>query len=127
EARVLEGVSVALLDERLVLGRRQLGDDPPVVAPSLEVLVGVLHPDDGNLLPPGLLDEAPDVRDDRVAVVCLRHDAVLDVDDEQGGVRPVVERAHDPPFSACWTRGDGRYRSRTCDLVRVKHALYRLS
>ena len=33
EGRVLEGVAVALLDERLCVARNQLGDDLPVVAP----------------------------------------------------------------------------------------------
>jgi hypothetical protein len=61
EDGVLEGVAVALLDERLGVARAQLGDDPPVVAPPLELLVGVLDPDDGDPFPAGLLDEAADI------------------------------------------------------------------
>ena len=98
ERGVLEGVAVALLDQRLGRARRQLGDDLPVVAALLEVLVGVLDPDDGNLLLPGLLDEAADVGDDRVAGVCSPDDAVLHVDDEERGVRPLLECGHGLPF-----------------------------
>ena len=94
ERGVLEGVAVVLLDERLGVARRQLGDDPPLVAPSRELLAGVLDPDDGNLFLPRLLDEAADVRDDGVALVVSLDDTVLHVDDEQRGVRPVLERGH---------------------------------
>jgi hypothetical protein len=79
---VLEGVAVVLLDERLGVARSQLGDDPPVVAPPRKPLVGVLDPDNGDPFPPRLLDKAADVRDDRVALVSPRDDAVLRVDDE---------------------------------------------
>ena len=99
ERGVLEGVAVALLDERLGVVRGQLGDDLPAVAPLRQVLVGVLDPDDGDLLPPCLLDEAADVRDDRVSLVGALDDAVLDVDDEEGGVRPVLECGHDRRLS----------------------------
>ena len=57
----------------------------------------MLDPDHGNLFPPGFLDEAADVRNDRVAVVISRDDALLDVDDEEGGVRAVLECAHGLP------------------------------
>ena len=46
EVRVLERVAVVLLDERLGGARSELGDDPPFVAPPLELLAGVLDPDD---------------------------------------------------------------------------------
>src|SRR5258708_1980046 len=84
---VLEGVAVALLDERLGVTGIQLGDDPPAVAPPRELLVGVLHPDDGDPFPPRPLDEAAHVGDDRVALVRPFDDAVLHVDDKEAGVR----------------------------------------
>ena len=69
EVGVFERVAVVLLDKRLGVVRGQLGDDLPVVAAALETLIGVLHPDNGNVLPSRLLDEAADVGDDRVALV----------------------------------------------------------
>src|SRR6202035_233394 len=90
----LEGVSVILLDERLGLARRQLGDDAPVVASPLKSLIGVLDPDDGDLFAPRLLDQAANVRHDRVAIVSPPHDAVLYVDHEECCVRPVLECTH---------------------------------
>jgi hypothetical protein len=95
---VLEGVAVVLLDERLGVARSQLGDDPPVVALPRKLLVGVLDPDNGDPFPPRLLDKAADVRDDRVALVSPLDDAVLRVDDEECGVRPVLERGHGLPL-----------------------------
>jgi hypothetical protein len=97
EGRVLERVAVALLDERLGVSRSQLGDDPPVVAPPRKVLVGVLDPDDGDPFTPCLLDQAADVRDNRVPLVSPLDDSVLRVDDEKRGVRPVLECGHGPP------------------------------
>ena len=94
EGGVLEGVAVALGDQRLGVVGRQLGDDPPGVAPGRQVLIGVLDPDDGHLLAAGPLDEAADVGDDGVALVRALDDAVLHVDDEQRGVRAVLERGH---------------------------------
>jgi hypothetical protein len=100
EAGVLEGVFIALLDQGLGVARGQLRDDLPLVAPPRELLVGVLDPDDGDLLPPGLLDEAADVRDDRVSLVRALEGAVLHVDDEDRGVRSVIECGHGPPDHA---------------------------
>jgi len=99
EGGVLEGVTVVLLDERLGIARSQLGDDPPVVAPPRKLLVGVLDPDNGDVFPPCLLDKAADLRDDRIALVSLIDDAVLHIDDEEGGVGPVLECRHDLPRS----------------------------
>ena len=87
----LEGVVVALLDQRLGAARSQLGDDPPVVAAPREMLVGVLDPDDGDPFPPRLLDKAADVRDNRGALVRPRDDALLHVDDEERGGPAVLE------------------------------------
>jgi len=98
EVRVLERVAVALLDERLDVAPSQLGDDPPFVAPPLELLAGVLDPDDGDPFAPRLLDQAADVRDDRVALVSAVDDACLHVDDEERGVRPVLDCGHGLPF-----------------------------
>jgi hypothetical protein len=54
----------------------------------------VLDPDNGDPFPSRLLDKAADVRDDRVALVRPPDDAVLYVDDEQCGVRPIQECGH---------------------------------
>jgi hypothetical protein len=94
EGGVLEGVAVVLLDERLVVLRSQLGDDPPRLAPPRKLLVGVLDPDNGDLFPPRLVDKAADVRDDRVALVRSLDDAILHVDDQERGVRPILECGH---------------------------------
>jgi hypothetical protein len=96
---VLEGVAVALLDERLGVARRQLGDDPPVVTSRGEFLVGMLDPDHGDPFSPRLLDQAADVRDDRIAFVSPADDAVLYVDDKERGVRPVLECGHGLPLT----------------------------
>ena len=45
-------------------------------------------------VPARLVDEAADVGDDRVAFVRPRHDPVLHVDDEECGVRPVLQCGH---------------------------------
>jgi hypothetical protein len=58
----------------------------------------VLDPDNGDLFPPRLLDKAADVRDDRVALVRPLDDAILHVDDEECGVRPVLECRHGLPL-----------------------------
>jgi hypothetical protein len=55
----------------------------------------VLDPDHRDPCPPCLLDEAGDVRNDRVALVGFRDHSVLHVDDEEGGVRPIREGGHD--------------------------------
>src|SRR5207247_2480025 len=85
-------------DERFGVARSQLGDDPPVVAPPRKPVVGVLDPDNGDLFLPRLLDKAADVRDNCVALVSPLDDAVLHVDDEECGVRPVLECGHGLPF-----------------------------
>jgi hypothetical protein len=59
----------------------------------------VLDPDDRDLLGPCLLDEAADVRDDGVALRRTFDDAGLHVDDEERGVRAVLERGHGLPRS----------------------------
>src|SRR6476659_3556027 len=110
ERGVLEGVAVALRDEGLSVVRGKLGDDLPAVAPQREVLVGVLDPDDGDLLPASLLDEAADVCDDCVSLVRALDDAVLNVDDEEGGVRPILECGHGCRLSDAGRRGVPRMR-----------------
>jgi hypothetical protein len=97
ERRVLEGVGVGLLHARLGLAGAQLRDDPPLVAPTWQPVVGVLHPHNRDLLLARSLDEAADVRHHRVALVRPLDDAVLDVDDEERGVRPVLECGHGLP------------------------------
>jgi len=99
ECGLLERVAIALLYQRLGVVRRQLGDDLPLLASSHEVVVAVLDPDDRDLLGPRLLDEAADVRDDCVAFGRPLDDAGLHVDDEECGVRPVLECGHGSPCS----------------------------
>jgi hypothetical protein len=69
-----------------------------IVAPPRKLRVGALHPDDGNPFPPRFLDKAVDVRDDGAALVSSLNDAVLHIDDEECGVRPVLERTHNLSF-----------------------------
>jgi hypothetical protein len=58
----------------------------------------VLDPDNGDPFPPRLLDKAADVRDNGVALVRPLDDAVLHVDDQECGVRPVLKCGHRLPF-----------------------------
>ncbi|GAC1547025.1 MAG: hypothetical protein NVS3B16_18540 [Vulcanimicrobiaceae bacterium] len=51
----------------------------------------MLDPHDRNPFPPCLFDKAADVRDDGAAFVSILDDAVLHVNDEERGVRPVLE------------------------------------
>jgi hypothetical protein len=60
----------------------------------------MLDPDNRDMLPPRFLDEAADVRHDRIALVIPGHDAALDIDDEQRGGWPVAESGHVVPFLA---------------------------
>src|SRR5262245_16213251 len=83
-----------LLDTWLGFARIELRHDAPLVAPAFESVVSVLHPDHGHMLTTRLVDQRRDLGDDLVARVCSRDDGVLHVDDEQGGVGPVLERAH---------------------------------
>ncbi|BBC34087.1 hypothetical protein SGFS_053810 [Streptomyces graminofaciens] len=86
------------MDERFGVARSQLGDDPPVVALLHQFLVGVLYPDDGDLFPPRLFDQGRHVRNDGVALMGLGDDALLYIDDEKRGVRPVFESGQDLPL-----------------------------
>lgn len=56
----------------------------------------MLHPDDRDTVAPRLVDEPADVRDDRVARMRVLDDTVLHVDNQECGIRPVLESAHDP-------------------------------
>jgi hypothetical protein len=60
----------------------------------------VLDPDDGHLCVSRLVHETADVRDDGFAVVGPGDDAFLHVDDEECGVRPVLELAHCRPLGS---------------------------
>jgi hypothetical protein len=60
----------------------------------------VLDPDDGDPFPARLLDQAADVGDDRVTLVSPPDNAVLHVDDEERGVRPVLQCGHGLPLLA---------------------------
>ena len=88
EPGVLEGPAVGL-DQRLGGVRLELGDDPPAVAAVLEAVVGVLHPDDRDLLCSGPGDQAADVGHHGVPLVSAADDVVLDVDHDEGGPRTV--------------------------------------
>ena len=88
---------MALLDQRLRLAPSQLGDDLPTFALPCKVLVEVLNPDHGHPLPPRPLAKAADIRDDGVALVGPLEGGVLDINDEECGVRPVLKRGHGPP------------------------------
>jgi hypothetical protein len=59
----------------------------------------MLNPDHGDPFSPRLLDQVADVRDDRVAFVSPADDAVLYVDDEERGIRPVLECGHGLPLT----------------------------
>jgi hypothetical protein len=54
----------------------------------------MLNPDNGNLFPSRLLDQAGNVRENGVALVSPIDYAVLDIDDEQCSIRPVLECGH---------------------------------
>jgi hypothetical protein len=98
EVGVLEGVAEILFDQRLSVSPRQLGDDSPFVSSPGQILVGMLHPDNGDTLLPCPLHEAADVRDDGVASMGALDDAGLDIDDQECGVRSVLECGHFPPI-----------------------------
>jgi hypothetical protein len=82
------------VDERLRLAADQLRHVLPALAAPLEVVVGVLHPDHGHVLRASLANQGVDVRDHAVAVMGVGHYPVLDVDDEQRGVRPIGQGGH---------------------------------
>jgi hypothetical protein len=46
----------------------------------------VLDPDDRDTLLARPVDKGPDVGDDGIALICVANDALLDVDDEEGGI-----------------------------------------
>jgi hypothetical protein len=83
----------------------------------------VLDPDHRRLLAPGLADQGVDVGDHGVTVVSALNDAVLDVDDDEGGVGSVLERGHGD--TANWiSMGNGASDgTRTRDLRRDRPAL----
>src|SRR5829696_2121164 len=54
----------------------------------------MLDPDNGDPFSPRLHDKPADVHDDRIALMSSLDDAVLYVDDEECGVRPVLKCAH---------------------------------
>jgi hypothetical protein len=65
-----------------------------LVTPRWELVVGVPDPHDRNALLTCSIDEAADIRDDLVALVCAAHDACLHIHHEERGVRPVLECRH---------------------------------
>src|SRR6185437_14307851 len=85
-------------DERVAGVRAQLRDDLPVVAVGREVVALVLHPDDRDVARAGFLDHGADVRHHAVPLVGAAHDSVLHVDNEERGVRAVLQRGHRLPL-----------------------------
>jgi hypothetical protein len=57
----------------------------------------MLDPDDGDTFLPRSLHEAADVRDDGLASMGALDDADLHIDDQECGVRSVLECGHFPP------------------------------
>src|SRR6478672_4917690 len=106
----LEGVAVALRDEGLAVAALQLGHVLPRLTPLRQrLVVGVLHPHDRHLLGAGAVHEGRDGRDGGVAVDRVGHDAVLHVDDHEGGMRTVSEGRHPANVStSADTPTDGR-------------------
>ena len=100
EVGVLEGVGEPLVHQRLGLAPRSSGTycQPSLPAACRRV---VLHPDDVDAGGARLVDEGGDVGDDGVAVVGIAHDAVLDVDHEQGGVGTVRREWSSVPPGSC--------------------------
>ena len=98
---VLERVAVRLFDKRLGVARRQFGDYLPPLAAPRKLLIGVLDPDDGDLIAPRAVDKAADIRDDRVAIMSSLNNAVLYIDDEECGVRPVSSVVLVSPLPVC--------------------------
>ena len=98
ELGVLEGVAVALVHERLV--RRTAASSGTYChasLPSASSSDACCTHTTGTLRGPRPVDQRADVRHDGVAVVRAGHDAVLHVDDQQGGVRAVGKRGHGTP------------------------------
>jgi hypothetical protein len=82
------------VDERLRIAAGQLRHVLPALTAAREIVVGVLHPEHGHVLRAGLVDKGGDVRDDAIAVIGTGQHAVLDVDNEQRGVRPIRQGRH---------------------------------
>ena len=93
---------------RLGAVRSEFGDDAPCVTAVRKLLVAVLDPHDGNVFLARLLHEAADVGDDGVAIVSALDDALLHVDDEERGVRPVLECRHGFSFRSSHHRFSAR-------------------
>src|SRR4051794_20707756 len=91
---VLEGVAIALVHDRLGLILPQLGHVLPRLAALRQFVGVVLHPHDRHIRRPGAVNELGDVGHHGVTVMGAADDAVLDVDDEQGGVRAIGQSAH---------------------------------
>jgi len=85
----LKGVAVGLVHQRFRLAACQLRDVLPGGTPLLQLLVGVLDPDDRDALFASPFHERADPANDRIALVSTGHDALLDVDHHQGGIRSI--------------------------------------
>src|SRR5262249_60876068 len=70
-----------------------------VCSPPRKTLVESQARDILVMFPPGLLHEAANVRNDRIALVIALDDTFLHVDDEECGVRPVLECGHGLPLT----------------------------
>src|SRR5436190_19212468 len=94
ERGVLEGVAVALVDDRLTVVHLQLRHVLPLLAALGQLPALVLHPDHGHLGGPRPLDDAVDVGDHLITMGGAVDDAVLDVDDDDRGVGAVRQAGH---------------------------------
>lgn len=94
ERGVLERVAVALLDDRLTGDGSELVDELPALAAEHQVVAGVLHLYHRHTLGPRTRDQRTDRGNDVVAMHRLADDVLLDIDDEQRAVGPVLESGH---------------------------------
>ena len=95
EVGVLEGVAVALVDQRLGLVGRELGDDLPARRCRGTCSRRSAAPRRRGRRSSRALSTRPAMLATTASRSCAAgDDAVLDVDDEQGGVRAVLQRAH---------------------------------
>src|ERR1700722_20684958 len=85
--------------------RSEFGDDLPWIAAAGTRAARILDPDHGDLFPPGVLNDALDIRDHGVALVVPTDHAVLHIDNEERGIGPVLECGHRSPLGAYHPQG----------------------
>lgn len=85
ERSSVKGIPVVFVDDRFVRCHRQLGHDLPSGGVGRELIVGVLHPDDGHVFGTRLRYKRGDCPHDLIAAVCVDDHIVLHVDDKESG------------------------------------------